>query len=83
MADLKIVRLDPSQGRKAEVVERLQELLAQAEAGEIVDLTFAAAMVDGAVITGFTHTDDAHRRLSGVSRLLHRLHLIMDGDPNA
>lgn len=80
MSDLKIVRLDPAQSRKADVVARLNELLGMAERGELIDLTYSAALADGSVITGFTETEDAHRRLSGVSRLLHRLHKSMDGD---
>ncbi|WP_210204453.1 hypothetical protein, partial [Agrobacterium pusense] len=65
-------------GSKAEVVEMAEIILALAKAGEIVDLSWSAANVDGSTRTGFTPTDDAHRRLATVSRLLHRLHCTMD-----
>lgn len=70
--------LDTRAAAKAEVVEEAKRILAMAERGEIVDLCWSAAKVDGSVISSFTATEDAHRRIASVSRLLHRLHLMSD-----
>lgn len=70
--------LDTRASAKAEVVERAEQLLRMAQAGELVDLSYAAAKVDGSIATGFTPTEDAHRRLSAVSMLLFRLHRTME-----
>ena len=70
--------LDTRAAAKAEVVEEAKRVLAMAERGEIVDLSWSAAKVDGAVLSSFTATEDAHRRIASVSRLLHRLHLLAD-----
>jgi len=75
---LKVVSLDTKAGRRQEVVEMAKFILAEAEAGRLVDLSYAAALADGGIRTGYTGTDDAPRRLAGVSRLLHRLHATMD-----
>ncbi len=69
----KVVNLDPAAGRREEVVEVLRELLQRAEAGELVDFSYTAARVNGSTLTGYTATDDAHRRLAGVSMLQFRL----------
>lgn len=73
---LQVVSLRPSV--KPEVVEMAERILRRAEAGEIVDLSWCAANPDGSVSTGFTSTEDSHRRLAAVSRLLHRLHVSAD-----
>lgn len=73
-----ITVLDTKAKAKADVVKMAREILARAEAGEIVDLTYAASLADGSITTGFTATEDAHRRIAAVSRLLHRLHRSMD-----
>lgn len=72
--------LDTKAQAKAEVVAMAmaKTILSAAEAGEIIDLSWAAANLDGSTRTGFTSTEDAHRRLATVSRLLHRLHLSWD-----
>jgi hypothetical protein len=70
--------LDTKAKAKAEVVEMAKTILALAESGEIVDLSWAAANADGSSRTGFTATEDSHRRLATLSRLLHRLHLSWD-----
>jgi len=70
---LKVVGFDAKAARKAEVVDRLKDLLAKAEAGELVDLSYAAASANGSFITGFTATDDGPRRLGAVSMLMFRL----------
>lgn len=70
--------LDTKKNAKAEVVDQAKIILSMAEAGEIVDLAWAAAAIDGSSHTGFTATEDSHRRLAAVSRLLHRLHVNWD-----
>jgi hypothetical protein len=72
--------IDTKASAKAEVVEMAKLILSRAEAGELVDLTYAVTAVDGSISTGFTSTEDSHRRLSSVSRLLHCLHKLMDDD---
>lgn len=70
--------IDTKAHAKAAVVEEAKRVLAMAERGEIVDLCWSAAKVDGSVLSSFTATEDAHRRIASVSRLLHRLHLMSD-----
>jgi len=77
---MKVVQLDPKANAKAEVVKLAKTILEQAESGEIVDLAYAAASIDGGMWTNFTATEDAPRRLAAVSRLLYKLQLRMDED---
>lgn len=70
--------LDTKATAKVAVVEEAKRILDMAERGEIIDMSWAASCVDGSVKTSYTATDDAHRRLASVSRLLHRLHLSAD-----
>lgn len=74
---LKVVSFDARSARKAEVISRLKDLLAKAENGEITDFSYACSMLDGSTISGFTETDDAPRRLGGVSMLLFRIQQVM------
>lgn len=76
MSNIRI--LDVKAKAKAEVVEMAKLILRLAEEGEIVDLSWCAANVDGSTRTGFTATEDQHRRMAVVSRLLHRFHAKMD-----
>ncbi len=62
----------------ADCVERLEEMLELARRGEIQDLAACMTTPDKTVITAMTETEEALLRLSGVSRLLHRLHLSLD-----
>lgn len=71
--------IDTKAAAKAEVVEEAKRILALAEGGEIVDLSWCASRVDGSLMTFFTATEDGPRRLAAVSRLLHRLHRSWDG----
>jgi len=64
---------DPKAPAKAAVLEEAKVIVALAERGEIVDLSWAAARVDGQIVTSYTVTDDSPRRLGAVSRLLYRL----------
>ncbi|MEE9909792.1 hypothetical protein LWV33_21615 [Brucella intermedia] len=78
MSNLRVVTLDTKAGAKQEIIDLARAILELAEAGEITDLAFAAAGLDGSVKTAFTATDDAPRRLAAVARLLHRFHTQMD-----
>lgn len=73
-ATLKLVTFDPQAEAKANVVAIAQDILQMAEAGELVDLSFFAATLEGSIRTGFTATDDQFRRIAACSRLLWRLH---------
>lgn len=75
-ANLSIV--DPKAKAKSEVVDMIKDVLAKAEAGDLIDFTYASSCVDGSMLTGFTRTEDGPRRLAAVSRLLHNLHQTYD-----
>lgn len=64
---------DPKASAKAAVLEEAKVIVALAERGEIVDLSWAAARIDGKIVSSFTSTEDSPRRLGAVSRLLYRL----------
>lgn len=70
-ANLTVV--DPKKKAKSEVVEEAKTILKLAEEGKIIDLSWAAARIDGYMLTSFTGTLDSMRRLGAVSRLLYRL----------
>ncbi len=70
--------LDTRATARADVVEMAKTILHLAEAGDIVDLSWFASNLDGSTRTGFTPTDDGHRRLANAYRLAHRLLLTMD-----
>lgn len=75
---MKVVALDPKANARREVVEMAQLIIKLAEDGKLTDLTWCACRADGGVETGYTPTDDQWRRISAVSRLLHRLHVSAD-----
>ena len=77
---MKIVKLDPQAHAKSEVVKMAKDILAKAEKGELVDLAYCAATSDGGLVSHFTATEDAPRRLAAVDRLHYRLHWKMDED---
>lgn len=77
-SNLRVV--DTKAQAKAKVVEMAREILTMAEQGQIVDFAWCASKVDGSVITSFTPTEDQHRRLASVSRLLYRLHECCEED---
>lgn len=74
----KLVTLDPQANAKANVVALAKDILEMAEAGELVDLTFFGATLDGGIKTGMTATDDQFRRIAACSRMIWRLHQKMD-----
>ena len=76
MSNLRVV--DPHAEAKANVVEMARDVLAMAERGELIDLTYCASRRDGAVSHGMTPTDDQMRRIAAVSRLHHLVHLAAD-----
>ncbi|WP_341702607.1 hypothetical protein [Ferrovibrio sp.] len=61
-----------------DAVEAAREILRQAEAGEIIEITCAAYRPDGHLMTWITGTNDQLRRLGALSRLLHRCNLLAD-----
>lgn len=77
MTVLKVVGFDTREYRKQEVIEMARELLAAAEAGEIIDLAYASCKADGTFESGYTPTDNAPLRLGAVSRLQYRLNMTM------
>ena len=76
MSNIRVI--DTKASAKAEVVEMAKALLARAEAGEFIDLSYCASNADGSITTGFTPTDDQMRRIAAVSRLNWRFHVVMD-----
>lgn len=76
VSNLRVV--DPHALAKAEVVDMAKDILARAEAGELVDLCWSGSHPDGSMHSSYTSTQDAPRRLAGVVRLQHRLQLKWD-----
>lgn len=58
---------------RTDVVERLRELLAMAESGELQGFAYAAACVDGMTATGFTKNDNQSAIIGGLARVQHRM----------
>lgn len=56
-----------------DVVERLRELLAQAEAGEIQGIAYAAVTLDNMIATGFTKNNAQSAIIGGLERVKHRM----------
>lgn len=75
---MQIVKLDPLANQRAEVIKMCEELLEDARSGKIVDIAYAGATLSGETVTAFSKTENAHMRLSAVSRLLHRLQISWD-----
>ena len=59
-------------------VERLEQMLADAKDGTLQDIAACGVLIDGSVMTAISTTEDAVLRLAAASRLLHRLHIVMD-----
>lgn len=62
----------------ATCVERLEQMLADAKDGTLQDIAACGVLIDGSVMTAISTTEDALLRLAAASRLLHRLHMVMD-----
>lgn len=58
---------------KADVVERLRELLAMAESGELQGIAYAAIGSDGMVITGCSKNVNQMAIVGGLERIKYRL----------
>jgi len=58
---------------QVDVVTRLRELLAMAEAGEIQGIAYAAATTDNMVATGFTKNNAQSAIIGGLERVKHRM----------
>ena len=58
---------------KADVVERLRQLLAQAEAGEIQGIAYSAYCADGMTITGCSKSSNQSAIIGGLERIKHRM----------
>jgi len=58
---------------QSDVVVRIRELLAMAEAGEIQGIAYAAAGIDNTIITGFTKNNAQTAIIGGLARVQHRM----------
>ncbi len=58
---------------KADVVERLRELLAMAESGELQGIAYAALAADGMIVTGCSKSDDQMAIVGGLERIKYRM----------
>lgn len=58
---------------QADVVERLRELLAMAESGELRGLAYSGATADNMVVTGFTKNNAQSAIIGGLARVQHRM----------
>lgn len=58
---------------KADVVERLRELLAAAEAGEIRGIAYSALCADGMTMTGCSKSENQAAIIGGLERVKHRM----------
>lgn len=61
-----------------EAVKRAKALLADCEAGRVVEFFYGAVCADGSGITAMTATADQHRRLGVAGRLVYRMNQLMD-----
>lgn len=64
----------------AEVVGMLEDYLAQARRGEIVEVALVGIMPDGAIISTASRSEKQVVLIGGVARLMHRMQLNADGD---
>ncbi|MFD1945058.1 hypothetical protein [Paradevosia shaoguanensis] len=58
---------------QVDVVTRLRELLAMAEAGELQGIAYAAATTDNMIATGFTKNNAQSAIIGGLARVTHRM----------
>jgi len=75
MTPLKVITQTESwrQEVQDDVVDRLRELLAKAEAGEIQGIAYAAATIDNCISTGFTKNNAQSAIIGGLERVKHRM----------
>lgn len=58
---------------KTDVVEKLRDLLARAEAGEIHGIAYSAICADGMTLTGCSKSDNQAAIIGGLERIKHRM----------
>lgn len=68
-----VVEFDPRTKRRADVIEKLECMLEQAKAGDLISFAYAATHLDGSFSSGFTGTDDQAKRIGSLYILVHRL----------
>lgn len=61
------------------LIEMLEEALEMAKAGKLVSGHLAGTHANGDIHTAYSSTENAILELAAASRLLHRLHMRMDG----
>ena len=69
----------PRKEPNPKVIEMAEQLLADAKAGEIVDVCWCGSEPGGLVRTGISETENALLRLAAVSRLLYLLQTSLEG----
>lgn len=69
----KVVEFDPRAERRQDVIEKLERMLEQARAGDLISFAYAGTHRDGCFSTGFTGTDDQAKRIGALQMLVHRL----------
>ena len=77
MSNIRSVEFRPEVN--AELVKKLEEILSMAKSGELTGGAFAAPCRDGSAISAYVPTENRLLEIAALSRLLHRLHLAMDG----
>lgn len=81
MAEISVVPIKPQVD--AEVVERLEELLAEAKAGKINYVAYTAQRPTGRFTTGWIGACVCRMEMIGqLSHLQHRLHAAIDAEPD-
>lgn len=68
-----VVEFDPRAERREDVIEKLERMLEQAKAGDLISFAYAATHLDGSFSNGFTGTDDQAKRIGSLYVLVHRL----------
>jgi hypothetical protein len=60
------------------VVDRLEEALERARAGEVASVALAFVSSDGSTWCSWSETDDFARQLGSIARLQHRMNIRQD-----
>lgn len=68
-----LVEFDPRAERRQDVIEKLERMLEQAKAGDLISFAYAATHLDGCFSTGYTATDDQAKRIGALHILMHKL----------
>ena len=70
----------PDDAYKAEVIERLEQLLERARAGEILSIVYACERPGSACTYGSTHIKDRYLLLGFLAHAMHMTHQSLDAD---